>query len=209
MKHFPNLTQAVSTDNLRPSMNYAIVQNGRIIATDVHVLVVIDLKVWIKDEEQLKNIEGKILNLKLLSKLAKDWSVLIFRKDSILFRDKTGFSEFSYYSGSINDKGKMFSFDIETEKYDEDDFGTYPNWKSVLPMTDKFKLKITDDPDLQESNFSVKKIDHGVKAFTTDSVRMIATGGKNRPMIITPAMLPQYEHEEFSEIALIMPLSVH
>lgn len=32
-KKFPNLSNAISNDDLRPVMNYAVVQDGRIIAT--------------------------------------------------------------------------------------------------------------------------------------------------------------------------------
>ena len=204
-KKFPDISEAVSTDSLRPIMQYAVVQNGRIIATDSHILVNISLNIWIESEEELANLEGKIFNIKLLKKITKNWSELIFQKDRILFKDKDGFTEFAFYSGRIDQKGYMETYNPETEEYSE--LGTYVNWKNVVPMTDKNKLKLDGAPELQEANFWMRVLAKAVKSFSTDKIRMIATGGGLKPLIVTPCKMAEYQHDEFSEYAMVMPIN--
>lgn len=203
-KQFPDLSFAVSTDTLRPGMNYAIVEGGKIIATNSMVMACIDLSIWM-DEEQVAKLEGKVFDIHLLKKLAKAWKEILFHKDHILFVDKHGFCELNYYSGKIETDGTIKKYNPITSEF-TDVSSKFPNWRSITPVTDKRKIKLTEVPEGDEINFNLDLLNSAVKCLSTKKISVKVTGGKKKPYLITPIMVSEYSNPEFSEYVILMPI---
>lgn len=211
-KQFPDVSHAVSNDMLRPVMSYAVIQNWRIVATDSYILININLSVWLDDQEDINKLEGKILNVHLLKKLAKAWYQIIFKENEITFVDRYGFAETNYYSGRISESkdhkgGYMEKYDPLTGEYSE--IGYYVNWAAIVPLTNKYKPKFDGAPDLQKAHLSVDKLNAAVKPFKSKMVQIIATSDNERkPYIVTPAKVSSYQYEEFDEFSIVMPILI-
>lgn len=202
-KQFPDLSFAVSTDTLRPAMQYAIVEDGKIIATNSMVMACVDLRIWM-DEEQVLKLEGKAFDIHLLKKLSKAWKEILFHKDNILFVDRHGFCELNYYSGIYNKDGEIKKYNPISSEF-IDVASKFPNWKAITPVTDKKKLKLSEIPEGEELNFNLDLLNNAVKCLTTKIISVKATGRKNKPYLVTPLMASSYSNPEFSEYVILMP----
>lgn len=70
MKSFGAFQNLVSSDSLRPTLNYAVIDDGALWATDSHVLIKSDLDLWeCIDKDSLQVAEGKVLDAKTLQKM--------------------------------------------------------------------------------------------------------------------------------------------
>lgn len=203
-KFFPDLTFAVGSEDLRPAMKYAVVDKGRIVATDSFILACINLSIWL-EPDTVGVLEGKAFDVNLLKKLAKPWKDVIFHKEHIMFIDKNGFCELNYYSGRMLKDGKIERYSPVEAQYFEV-AGAFPSWESVVPLTEKKKIRFYEDPDTSEINLSLSLLNNASKCLTTKEISMKATGGKNRPYLLTPIKTFDYEHPEYSEFVMVMPI---
>jgi hypothetical protein len=67
-KTFPNIYKALGCDDMRPAMQYAIVENGKLIATNGKILIVSDFAIFAEHSELA---EGKVFDKNLLRWMAK------------------------------------------------------------------------------------------------------------------------------------------
>ncbi len=65
MNHIlPPIHHACSTDHLRPAMNCILIDNGIAIATNAHIMVLINLRVHsMLTPEQISNMNGKLIHM--------------------------------------------------------------------------------------------------------------------------------------------------
>ena len=203
MKNFPNLEKVVTTDKLATRLQYAVVLNGKIIATDSHVLSIIDLKLYIKDPENLKNIEGKIFDAKLLKRLAKA-DKIEFLTDKIILTEKKNISQV-FYPGEISENREMFYRDEKTGEKLCGSFGFYPNIYAVIPEYDQTTGKINLSKYKRKTTaFNITKLSNIVAGFRNEN-HFIISDEKNRPSIVLPVP-KEGEENIFAEIGLIMPV---
>lgn len=204
---FADVTKTISTDQLRPVMNYAIVENGRLISTDSHVLSVIKLDQFISEPEQLQNIEGKVFDAALIKKLAAA-DHLTFLENEIIIKTKKDTAR-AYYSGLINEAGEMFKTDDTTGETEKACFGKYPNWRAVVPhyRNDRF-----DFSDLQPGPVSLNpaKIAAAATALNTEMLHFFIDAA-NRPALTFAAREIKENDKpvfkiDFESFVLIMPV---
>ena len=81
---FADFSKIVSKDNLRPAIQFAIVEKGRLIATDTHCLAISDLANYVKPE-QMPFLNNKVFDGDLLKKLSKAKNLIFFENHSFAF----------------------------------------------------------------------------------------------------------------------------
>ena len=141
-KHFPKLSNVVSQDPQKKQMSFAVVMQGRILATNGFMGVDIALKSFIDDPEQIKNLEGKALDIEALKLIERDGA--LFENDC--FITLKGLK--TTYSGDIDEKREIVLHDLQTSYL-------FPNLDAVFP-TDK--TAVTDIEDLGINPKQLQKI---------------------------------------------------
>jgi len=165
MKLFGDFHKVVGQPNQREALQHAVVERGAMVATDGHVLTVVDIRLWLdvhdkydnpdglqRLEYQLKNVEGKCFHRDLLKKMAlTKWKELYFDEYGVTFIDKKDKEEFEHYSGEavqLLDNGtvdyKMWEAGEEEGdiKISEERFWRYPNWRAIMPnRADSFPME--------------------------------------------------------------------
>ncbi len=160
-KVFGNFYKIVCSpkDTLRTQLHYAIVQDGKVIATDGNVMVFTSLAAWV-GKEQAELAEGKAFHYDLLVKMAASkWkSIRLTERGVNFYKSAIGTGEpdeFEFYSAqlhepskdlqvfqNINKLGELMQF--KAEVYNEelkvrqeelvDATFKYPNWSAVIPQ---------------------------------------------------------------------------
>ena len=127
-QNFPKIYNAVGQDKMRPTQMYAIIEDGKIIATNGLIMIYSDFDNYVSNPELA---EGKIFSkdlLKLMSK--KDFEKIECTETGVRLYYKNGLFEEEKYSGYICDDRKMFIFGMT------DMLGRYPDWKKVTKKED-------------------------------------------------------------------------
>lgn len=138
-----NLTKIVSTDELRPAMNVAVLQNGYIYATNAHILIKIKVSDFFKVETDMKVLDLDLI--KAISKAGKTGEVK-FNEDCVQILNRNG-TRFYPYSGTIETNGEMnmSKFSVSWDAHG----CKYPDVESVLNLTQRDCLnKIGIDANL-------------------------------------------------------------
>lgn len=149
-KNFHDFSKLISSDKLKPVINYAIVENGYLIATNGNGLAIGDLRKYVKDD-QICFLENKVFSADLVKRLANSKENIFF-ENHIICKDKKGVTKLNY-TGKIEDQ----EIEIYDEISDKFDFvGKYPNWSAVIPGFDKNTFKI--DLSLYQDNQPVRGI---------------------------------------------------
>ena len=131
-KHFPKLSNVVHKDPLKKQMSFAVVMQGRILATNGFIGVDIALKSFIDDPEQIKNLEGKALDFEALKLIERDGA--LFENDCFITLKGLKVP----YSGDIDEKREIVLNDLQMSYM-------FPDLDAVFP-TDK--TVVTDREDL-------------------------------------------------------------
>ena len=132
----------VSKDPLKKQMSFAVVMQGRILATNSYIGVDIALKSFIDDPEQIKNLEGKALDFEALKLIERDGA--LFENDCFIALKGIKIP----YSGDINEKREIVLYDLQTSYM-------FPNLDAVFP-TDK--TAVADREDLGMDPKQLQKI---------------------------------------------------
>lgn len=151
---FPNLTDVIGKDKLRPVMMHAVVINGYLMAINSYSAAIIHKTDFVKSKEELNNIENKVFNIKLIKKLIQSKITNIFFGSdfiTIYYKDK---HENIPYTGYINDNGEIVEVEHLTKK--ENIIGRYPNIKSVVEYIGYDSL---DENKLEDVKYKLEKID--------------------------------------------------
>lgn len=186
-KPFTDVSNIISKDNLRPQLQFAIVDKGFLVATNTHILSVINLADYI-EEEELKNLEGKSFDAALIKKLCTA-EKLTFEKDNIKFENKKEKCVLSYSENEY--------------------FYQYPNWRSVVPG---YKNETFNFSDFKPSFFCLnsKYIAAAANALNSENV-VFFSSDKNRPNLIfgTKEVIKNGKmtiETNFNSFVLVMPI---
>lgn len=109
------LHEACGKDDLRPTMSHVFFTNGKVYATDAHILVRQDLKETLGfTDEHIALLDGKYLEAPHVKELTK----------CVMFETTA-----EYVEGTQKNGGK-FRAPLKTES----EVGKYPNWEAVIPQ---------------------------------------------------------------------------
>jgi len=145
---FPSIYKALGSDENRPAFSYAIIEDGKIIATNGHVLIFSDFGNYVINPELSENkVFGKDL-LKWMTK--KDFYQLECTESGIIGYSTKGKEE-KPYTGYFEIKeittknGGSFNIRPIFLNEGQSEIGNYPNWKYVIPCdTDYSEAKGLD-----------------------------------------------------------------
>ena len=173
-RKFPNYLGIISKPkNFKPIMEIAIIKDGYLIATNGFILGVSNLKVKYENEE-LKNLEGKVFNREALSKLAKA-TYINFEKDRIIYNiGKT--SNILEYSGYIDDRNKVYLLNPITLEFVE--HGIYPDYKKIMYGADTSTKEIKLDLSAFTNNYigvNAEYLKNAAEALLTESVIILGS----------------------------------
>ena len=129
---FPNILDFLSTDQDKPWLNYAVVLNGKLMATNNKMATYIDVRTFCKSEELVKNIEGKVFSSEDLKRMQNRH--VIFYKDTFSSSDRAA----SNYTGIIGKDREIKLFDELMDDYNlVRGFKKFPDFNSIIPaLTD-------------------------------------------------------------------------
>lgn len=202
-KNFHDFSKLISNDKLRPTINFAIVENGYLIATNSYGLAIGDLRKFVKDD-QICFLENKVFSADLVKRLANSKENIFF-ENHIICKDKKGVTKLNY-------TGKMKDQVIEI--YDEfsDNFkfvGKYPNWAAVIPGFDKNTFKI--DFSIYQDNQPVRGINasliNAVSTALNSECFLLRSQQANRANIAF--LFDEKKNEiDFSVYCLVMPVAL-
>ena len=115
---FKGIDKICGKDDLRPIFKGAYITEGKIVATDAHHLVEIDLKLFGIDQEGKNDLENKFIDTDILIELSK------LKKDQYYFINNEGFHLVRSGTSKISR-----SYPV----YDISDTGNYPKYKNIIP----------------------------------------------------------------------------
>lgn len=130
---FPNILNFISKDAATPWLQYAIVLNGKLMATNNKMACYISVDTFIEDPEQIKAIEGKVFN---------STDLIYLKGETIVFSD-TGFviqgtEPKVPYTGIIGPNREIQLFDDLMDDYNlVRGFKKFPDFTTIIPgLTD-------------------------------------------------------------------------
>lgn len=142
---FPNILDFISKDPATPWMHYAVVLNGKLMATNNKMACYIDVCTFCDSEEQIKAIEGKVFSREDLE-ILKDPDV-----ESIKFRN-VGFSVYTdllglpysaAYTGTIGQNREISLYDDLMEGYvPEKSFKKFPDFSNIIPALTEYDIDV-------------------------------------------------------------------
>ena len=150
---FKGINNIVGRDDLRPTMQNAVIDKGFIVATDGHQLIKIDLNVFGLDYKSIQILEQSALDRDLLTKLGA------LKKSESWFITEAGFN-------IIKSNGKV---GIIYPLGSKDDEGNYPQYEAVIPTTPIHLDQISLNPQYL---LNVEKIYDAAKGDSTEDLRL-------------------------------------
>lgn len=116
---FKGIDKIVGNDPLRESLSFAVIKGGKIVATDAHCLVEVDLSMYSIVDDDISKLEGKCISRDTLQKFGS------LKKNDKWFFDDNGLNVLR----SNSDKVKV-TYPINTI---EDEGIRFPNYEAVIP----------------------------------------------------------------------------
>lgn len=128
---FPNILDFLSTDPDKPWLHYAVVLNGKLMATNNKMACYIDVRTFCDTEEQIKNIEGKVFNSEDLI-IMRSTEVKFFPNGYLALGVETP------YTGIIGKDRELKLFDDLMDDYNlVRGFKKFPDFATIIPaLTD-------------------------------------------------------------------------
>jgi hypothetical protein len=129
---FPEIYKALSTDKFKTDQHYAVIEDGKIIATNGHVLIYSDFLLFVSNAEEA---EGKIIDsatLKILAK--KGYKNIICTKDGFACQNSKSRVDYQYAGHVEHEQAsknsirrKLILPGVQTDNL------YFPNWKGAIP----------------------------------------------------------------------------
>lgn len=178
---FKGIDKIACKDDLRPVFMGAYVTEGKIVCTDGHHLIEIDLSFFGIDDQGKKDLENKFIETDILVELSK------IKNNQYFFIDDVGFHLVRPGTNKISR-----SYPV----HDIADTGDYPKYKSVIPTEFKEIAEFSINGQLLLNIQNIYKHVYGSPlAFGLK----INTCGNNKPLLIT--------NEEKTFLGLLMPIA--
>lgn len=207
-KPFADVTKTISTDIFKRVMQFAIVEGGRLISTDGHLLSVINLTQYITEPDQLENVEGKIFDAATCKKIAAADHLTFLENEIVIKKGKD--TARIFYPGIISEAGDIQEIDAATGELQTALTGRYPNWRAVVP---NYKNNTFNFSELKPGpiGFGASKIAAAAAALNSEFLYFF-TSEPNRPgLIFTAREMPTENNKtalkiDFESFVLIMPV---
>lgn len=131
---FPNILDFLSTDPAKPWLHYAVVLNGKLMATNNKMATYIDVRTFCENEEQVKNIEGKVFSSEDLKFMSNKYLTFL----DIAYGELGDPKNAREYSGVIGKDREIKLFDDLMDDYNlVRGFKKFPDFNSIIPaLTD-------------------------------------------------------------------------
>jgi len=189
---FKGIDKICGKDDLRPIFKGAYITEGKIVATDAHHLIEIDLALFGIDTEGKKDLENKFIDSDILIEVGK------LKKDQYFFINGEGFHLVRSGTSKISR-----SYPI----YDISEHGNYPNYKGVMPTgepvaIDTFNISAQLLLNIQNVAKHVLFIDENLK---------INTYGQHKALLVKNFEVPVKDGDPILEGAftgLLMPKQI-
>lgn len=140
---FPNILNFLSKDPATPWMHYAVVLNGKLMATNNKMACYIDVCTFCDSEEQIKAIEGKVFNLSDLEILADpDVKNIRFLNDEMIVETSISIYR-EEYTGIIGENREISLYDDLVEDYVlEKSFKKFPDFTNIIPALTDYDIDV-------------------------------------------------------------------
>jgi hypothetical protein len=138
MATFGNFYKCVlSTKELRPNLQYAIVKEGFIMGSDGHVLFKVSLETWVGENAGVEFAEGKAFHYELLKKMAQTkYKKITFTETKVILHTSKDVEE-CFYSAELKENREYYTLNSEGKRIkvtaDEEAFINIPDFDSVIP----------------------------------------------------------------------------
>ena len=185
---FPNIYKALGTDEKRPTYSYAIIEDGKIVATNGRVLIFSDFSNYVINPELSEN---KVFDRDLLKWMTKkDFYQLECTHTGIVAYSTKGMEE-KAYSGHFEvkeitkDNGNKFITRPIFVNAGKREIGGYPNWKSAIPCDEDY----TESKEIERIGFDMNLLKMISDSFAYDSkeIRLkFEFRGANKPFRVSP-----------------------
>jgi hypothetical protein len=183
---FPDFYRALADDKIRPAMHYAIIEDGKIIATNGKILIYSDLKLFVENPELA---EGKVFDKALLQWMTgKGLHGMECTSTGITGYFTDGRVEEKPYTGYYDTYQNTNNVTVRkvcvTSCGNAQEVDGFPDWKSVLP--DKTVRKAMADVDCIGLDMNLLKTVAG--CFTGENRQLLKMEfyGKGKAVHITP-----------------------
>lgn len=137
---FPNILDFLSKDPATPWNSYAVVLNGKLMATNAKMACYISVDTFIDSPEEIEAIEGKVFNSIDINRfLAPDVSKLEFRNTKyIVHYSLEELPDLIEYTGIVGQNREIQLYDELMEDYNlVRNFKKFPDFTTVIPaLTD-------------------------------------------------------------------------
>jgi hypothetical protein len=134
---FPNFYKALCDNEKRPALNYAIIENGRIVLTNGEYMIYSDFGIFVKNHQFAEN---KVFDRNLLKWMkSRVFYTLVCTEKGVAGLDKKGNFEEMPYSGYIKmikktEESTYFSRLLYICQEGKDkEIGVFPNWRACIP----------------------------------------------------------------------------
>jgi hypothetical protein len=130
---FPNILNFISNDLATPWLHYAVVLNGKLMATNNKMATYIDVCTFCESEEQIKAIEGKVFGSEDLISMRGEY--INFTESGYSIK---GFDTEINYPGIIGQNREIQLYDDLMEDYNlARGFKKFPDFSTIIPaLTD-------------------------------------------------------------------------
>lgn len=196
---FPSIYKLFPSDGLRPWLDFAIVEDGRIVATNGYILVYSQLSAFVKNAELA---ESKVFDKKMMRWMTgAKIRTLTCTQTGIEATFKDGSIKHHPYSGHIKpDKFERRTIVLPKDKKNIE--SPFPNWKSVIPLDKTF----FDFEGLRMTNLSSVQLSLLINCFTLkkydDALNFHFSGVGS---VIKVTACDEHNREDGEQVAVIMP----
>ena len=184
---FPNIYKVLGTDENRPTLSYAIIEDGKIVATNGKILIFSDFSNYVINPELSEN---KVFDKDLLKWMSKkDFYQLECTHTGIVAYSTKGMEE-KPYSGYFEvkeitkDYGNIIIRPVFVNA-GKREIGGYPNWKSAIPCDSDY----TESKEIERIGFDMNLLKMVSDSFAYDSKETrlkFEFCGANKPFRVSP-----------------------
>ena len=180
---FKGVDKICGKDDLRPTMKQAIIEDGKIVATDGFHMIVIPLSFFKINEAEAEKLEGKSISGEVLQKLG-----------ALKASQKWGVTEQGIVIFKAHSLSPALIYPLESK----DAEGVYPRYKAVIP-DESSRKDVGSFYFKPQLLMNIEKIYESYNTDDKDSVRL-ESYGHNRAFL--------FKTEKTDFLGLVMPIMV-
>ena len=198
---FPKLQNIITSDDLRPVMTNAIIEDGYIVATNAHIMLFSKIDGIAAQDciNGLDELNGVMLGCQAIKYLGKaNLRLVNFESNRLIAHCGKSEKRVFYYSGIKNESGDYDMFDEitgENEHFNQ----KFPNWRGDIPT------QYTQGEGADFIGFDPKLLANITEGFIGDFQGVkIQTSLTNRAILVRPGFSKNEDHIK-GQFAILMP----